>query len=72
MQPETAHRLLEAWVLEAATRDLLRDGSYWSAGYDWIAAEHAAGQAIREVRCLSRHRGRHRAGASAREPTSRP
>jgi hypothetical protein len=26
MQPETADRLLDAWVLEAATRDLPRDG----------------------------------------------
>jgi hypothetical protein len=39
MQPETADRLLDAWVLEAATRDLPRDGGYWNARYDWIAAE---------------------------------
>jgi hypothetical protein len=32
----------EAHSLEAATRDLPRDGAYWDAGYDWIAAERAA------------------------------
>ena len=42
MQPETADRWLDAWVLGAATRDLPRDGAYWDAGYDWIAAERAA------------------------------
>jgi hypothetical protein len=42
MTPETADRWLDAWILEAATRDLPRDGAYWDAGYDWIAAERAA------------------------------
>jgi hypothetical protein len=42
MQPETADRWLDAWVLEAATRDLPRDGAYWYVGYAWIAAEQAA------------------------------
>lgn len=39
---ETADRWLDAWVLEAATRDLPRDGGYWNAGYAWITAERAA------------------------------
>jgi hypothetical protein len=34
IQPETADRWLEAWVLEAATRDLAKDGVYWNAGFD--------------------------------------
>jgi hypothetical protein len=42
MQPETADRWLDAWALEAATRDLPRDGAYWHVGYAWIAAERAA------------------------------
>ena len=42
MQPETADRWLDAWVLEAATRDVPRDGAYWGAAYDWIAAQRAA------------------------------
>jgi hypothetical protein len=42
MTPETADRWLDAWILEAATRDLPRDGAYWDAGYDWMAAERAA------------------------------
>lgn len=42
MTPETADRWLDAWVLEASTRDLPRDGAYWNAGYDWIGAERAA------------------------------
>lgn len=41
MQPEMADRWLDAWLLEAATRDLPRDGAYWNAGCDWIAAERA-------------------------------
>jgi hypothetical protein len=28
MQPETADRWLDAWILEAATRDLPPDGAY--------------------------------------------
>jgi hypothetical protein len=42
MQPETADRWLDAWVLEAATRDLPPDGAYWDAGYDWIAEERVS------------------------------
>jgi hypothetical protein len=42
MQPETADRWLDAWVLEAATRDLTKDGAYWNAGFDWVIAERAA------------------------------
>ena len=39
MQPETADRWLDAWVLEATGRQLPRDGAYWQAGWEWIAAE---------------------------------
>jgi hypothetical protein len=39
MQPETADRWLDAWVLEAATRDLPQNGGYGDAGYDWIAVQ---------------------------------
>ena len=42
MPPEPADRWLDAWVLEAATRDVPRYGAYWNAAYDWIAAEGAA------------------------------
>jgi hypothetical protein len=42
MQPKTADQWLDAWVLEAAARDLPRDGAYWQAGCDWIVAERAA------------------------------
>jgi hypothetical protein len=31
-----------AWVLEAHGRGLPKDGAYWQAGWDWIAAERAA------------------------------
>ena len=37
MQPETADRWLDAWVLEATGRGLPKDGTYWRAGWDWIA-----------------------------------
>ena len=39
MDAETANRWLDVWVLEAATRDLPRDGAFWDAAYAWIAAE---------------------------------
>lgn len=39
---ETAERWCDAWELEAATRGLPRDGAYWQAGAEWIAAERAA------------------------------
>ena len=42
MQPETADRWLDAWVLEATGRGLPKDGAYWQAGWDWIAEERAA------------------------------
>lgn len=42
MQPDTADRWLDAWVLEATGRGLPRDGAYWQSGWDWIAAERAA------------------------------
>ncbi len=42
MQPETADRWLDAWVLEATGRELPKDGAYWQAGWDWIAAERGA------------------------------
>ena len=42
MQPETADRWLDAWVLEASGRQLAKDGRYWQAGWDWIAEERAA------------------------------
>jgi hypothetical protein len=41
MQAETADRWLDAWILEAATRDLPRDGAYWNAAYEWMTAERA-------------------------------
>lgn len=39
IQPETADRWLDAWVLEATGRGLAKDGAYWQAGWDWIAAQ---------------------------------
>ena len=42
MQPETADRWLDAWVLEATGRGLSKDGAYWNAAWDWIAEERAA------------------------------
>ena len=39
MQPETADRWLDAWVLEAAGRGLPQDGRYWQAGWEWIAEQ---------------------------------
>jgi hypothetical protein len=38
LQPETADRWFDAWVLEAATRDRLRDGAYRTAACDGITA----------------------------------
>ena len=51
MQPETADRWLDTWVLEATGRGLPKDGRYWQAGWDWIGAERAVrrpGWGIRE------------------------
>jgi hypothetical protein len=42
MQPETADRWLDAWVLEATGLGLPKDSTYWHAGWDWIVAERAA------------------------------
>jgi hypothetical protein len=42
MQPETADRWLDAWVLEATGRDLPRNGRCWDAAWGWIAAERKA------------------------------
>ena len=42
MRSETADRWLDAWVLEATGRGLVKDGAYWQAGWDWIAEERAA------------------------------
>jgi hypothetical protein len=42
MTPETADRWLNAWVFEATGRGLPRNGRYWQAAWDWIAAESAA------------------------------
>jgi hypothetical protein len=42
LQPETADRWFDAWVLEAATRDRLRDGAYRTAACDGITAERGA------------------------------
>jgi hypothetical protein len=39
MQPETADRWLDAWVLEATGRGLPRDSAYWQTGWDGIAEE---------------------------------
>jgi len=41
MQPETADRWLDAWVLKATGRGLHRDGAYWDAAWEWITAERA-------------------------------
>jgi hypothetical protein len=41
MQPDTADRWLEGWVLEAAGRGLPKDSAYWQIGSEWIAAERA-------------------------------
>ena len=39
---ETADHWLEAWVLEATGGGLPKDGRYWGAAWEWIAAERAA------------------------------
>jgi hypothetical protein len=44
MQPETADRWLDTWVLEATGRGLPKDGRYWEAGWDWIAEERSSRQ----------------------------
>ncbi len=36
-----AERLCDAWVAEAALRNLKRDGDYWEAGKVWIDAQCA-------------------------------
>ena len=42
MDQATAERWCDAWEIEAAGRGLPRDGAYWQAGAEWIAAERAA------------------------------
>ena len=42
MSLEGAERWCDAWELEAAWRGLPRDGAYWTAGAEWIAAERKA------------------------------
>ena len=42
MPLETAERWCDAWEIEAAGRGLPKDGTYWQAGAEWIAAERAA------------------------------
>ena len=42
MQTEVADRWLDAWVLDATMRGLPRDGCFWDASSQWIAAERAA------------------------------
>jgi hypothetical protein len=42
MTPEIAERWLDVWVLKATGRGLPKDGAYWNAGYNWMAAERAA------------------------------
>ena len=39
---ETAERWCDAWEIEAAGRGMPKDGDYWTAGAEWIAAERAA------------------------------
>lgn len=38
----TTYRWCDAWELEAAGRQLPKDGDYWTAGEVWIADERAA------------------------------
>jgi hypothetical protein len=40
--PTTADRWLDAWSIEAATRDLPKDGTFWDAAWDLVMAERAA------------------------------
>ena len=42
IDPETADRWLDAWLIEAATRDLPKDGGSWDAAFDWVVVERAA------------------------------
>ena len=42
MQPETADRWLDRGSSKRPARGLPKDGAYWQAGWDWIAAERAA------------------------------
>jgi hypothetical protein len=42
MSVEDAERWCDAWEIEAASRDLPRDGAYWRTGAEWIAGERAA------------------------------
>jgi hypothetical protein len=39
MSRQDPERWCDAWELEAAGRGLPKDGAYWTAGAEWIAAE---------------------------------
>lgn len=47
MDEMTAERWCDACEIEAARRGLPRDGAYWDAGREWIAAERAAERAAK-------------------------
>ena len=38
---EDAERWCDAWEIEAAVRELPRDGNYWTVGSAWIAEQRA-------------------------------
>ena len=42
MDEAIANRWCDAWELEAAGRQLPKDGAYWEVGEAWIAGERAA------------------------------
>ena len=42
MDEATANRWCDAGELEAAGRQLPKDGAYWTIGEEWIATERAA------------------------------
>jgi len=67
MQPETADRWLDAWVVEATGRGLPRDGAHWQAGWDWIVAERAARRPDWKASSLARLRQRRTSRNSAFE-----
>jgi hypothetical protein len=43
LSAEGARAWVAAWHAQAARDGLARDGSYWEAGWDWIAAERQRG-----------------------------
>jgi hypothetical protein len=42
MSLEDAERWCDAWEIEAASQQLLRDANYWQLGAMWVAEERAA------------------------------